>query len=90
MKELFKILKEIRDLLKADREEKLAEKEEKQRLENERMLVEYAKKHDKRMPAEMLNGRDAVDGPIRGGDGDLVPFNLTERERKVLQLFYDS
>ena len=90
MKELFKLLKEIRDLLKADREDRLAEKEEKQRQENERMLVEYAKKHNKRMPHEILNGRDAVDAPIHGGDGDLVPFNLNDRERKILQLFYDS
>jgi hypothetical protein len=90
MKELFKLLKEIRDLLKADREDKIAEKEEKQRLENERMLVEYAKKNNKRMPPEMLNGRDATNAPIHGGDGDLVPFNLNDRERKILQLFYDS
>lgn len=90
MKEFLKLLREIRDLLKADREEKLAEKEEKLRAENERLLVEYAKKHGKRMPAEIRNGRDAVDAPIHGGDGDLVPYNLTERERKVLQLFYDS
>jgi hypothetical protein len=90
MKEFLKLLREIRDLLKADREEKKAEKEAKLQEENDKRLVEYALKSGKRMPAEIRNGRDAVDAPIHGGDGDLVPFNLSERERKILQLFYDS
>ncbi len=90
MKEFLKLLREIRDLLKADREDRQAEKEEKLREENEKRLVEYAQRSGKRIPAEIRNGRDAVDAPIRGGDGDLVPFNLSEREKKILQLFYDS
>jgi hypothetical protein len=90
MRELLKILKEIRDLLMESKADRQAEKEEKERAENERLLVEYAKRHNKKLPAGAIqNGRDAMDQPVHS-DGDLVPYNLNEREKKILQLFYDS
>lgn len=90
MRELLKILKEIRDLLRENKAERQAEKEAKESAENERLLIEYAQKHNKRIPAGAIqSGRDAYDRPVKS-DGDLVPYNLNEREKKILQLFYDS
>jgi hypothetical protein len=89
MKEFLKLLREIRDLLKADHEEKRAEKEEKQRAEKDRLLVEYAVKHGKRMPAEIRNSRDASDKLVIS-DGDLIPFDLSSRDKSILNEFYNG
>lgn len=79
----------IIELLLSDREERKAEREEKQRAENERLLIEYAQKHNKRIPAEIINGRDAMYRPVQSGN-ELIPYNLTEREKTILKLFNES
>ncbi len=90
MREILKILKEIRDLLMESKAERQAEKEEKERAENERQLVEYAKKHNKRIPAGRIqSGRDAYDRPVIS-DGDLVPFKLSPRDKAILDEFYNG
>lgn len=90
MPELLKILKEIRDLLMENKAEKQAEKEEKERVEHEKELIEYAKKHNKRVPAGAIqNGRDASDRPVIS-DGDLIPFGLSERDKALLDEFYNG
>lgn len=90
MKALLKKLDQIIELLLSDREERKVEKEEKQRAENERLLVEYAKGHNKRLPAGAIqNGRDAMDVPVKS-DGDLIPFGLSERDRAILNEFYNG
>lgn len=97
MKALLKKLDMIIELLLKDREDrqkeaeaKRLEKEEKERAENERMLVEYAKSHGKKLPAGSIqSGRDAYDRPVRS-DGDLIPFNLSERDKAILDEFYNG
>jgi hypothetical protein len=69
MKTLLKKLDMIIDLLLKDREDRKAEKEreeaekkEKARAEADQLLVEYAKKHNKKMPTGGIwNGRAAAD-----------------------------
>lgn len=97
MKALLKKMDKIIELLLQDREDrkkeaeaKEAEKKENAQAETERLLVEYAKKHGKRTPTGGIwNGREAHDAPVRS-DGDLIPFNLSERDKAVLNEFYNS
>ena len=87
MKEFLKILKEIRDLLREAREDRKAEKEDKDRAEKERMLVEYAQKHNKKVPVGMFAmGRDANDRPINSG-GELIPSSLSSVEKTNITRF---
>jgi hypothetical protein len=89
MKALLRKLDKIIELLLEDRETRRAEQETKEGAENERRLVEYAKAHEKRLPAgDFVNGRDAQDRPVRT-DGDLVPFNLSATDRALLDDFYN-
>lgn len=90
MKALLKRLDTIIELLLSDREARKAEKEAKESAENEQRLVDYAQAAQKRLPAgEFVNGRDAASRPVHS-DGDLIPFNLSGADRKLLQDFYDS
>ena len=80
----------IIELLLHDREERKQEKEEKESAENEQRLVDYAQAAQKRLPAgELVNGRDAASRPVHS-DGDLVPFGLCEKDKALLQSFYDA
>lgn len=97
MKALLKKLDMIIELLLKDREDRKAEKEreeaekkEKARAEADQLLVEYAKTHNKRMPTGGIwNGRAAADRPVIS-DGDLIPFNLSERDKAILDEFYNG
>lgn len=97
MKALLKKLDLIIDLLLKDREDRKAEKEalaeekkEKQRAEAEQMLVEYAKRKSKKLPpGGVWNGRAAADRPVHS-DGDLIPFDLSARDKELLRQFYDT
>jgi hypothetical protein len=89
MKALLKRLDTIIALLLSDREERKREREEKESAENEQRLIEYAKAKSKKMPAgDFVNGRDAENRPVHS-DGDLVPYGLSQRDKAVLQYFYD-
>lgn len=87
----------IIDLLLKDREERqkdrealVGEKKEKERAEAERLLVEYAQKHGKRLPTGgVWSSREAQDKPVRS-DGDLIPFNLSDRDKAILDEFYNG
>jgi len=89
MKALLKRLDTIIELLLSDREERKREREEKESAENEKRLIEYAKANNKQLPAgNFANGRDASSRPVHS-DGDLVPFGLNQRDKAILQDFYD-
>ena len=97
MKSLLKKLDMIIDLLLKDREnrkkevEALAEeKKQKASAEADRLLTEYAKKHNKRVPTGGIwNSRGAQDRPINSG-GELIPFGLSDAEKELLRDFYNS
>ena len=97
MKALLKKMDMIIELLIKDREDrkkeaeaKAEEKKEKECADAERLLVEYAKKHGKRTPTGGIwNGREAHDAPVRS-DGDLIPFNLSARDKAILDEFYNG
>lgn len=89
MKALLKRLDTIISLLLADREERNAEREARLSAENERRLIEYAKANQKHLPAgNFVNGRDAQNQPVHRSDGDLIPMNLSDRDRQLLDDFY--
>ena len=87
----------IIDLLLKDRgdrkkeAEALAEeKKQKENAEADRLLTEYAKKHNKRMPTGGIwSGRQVQDRPINSG-GELIPFGISEGEKQLLRDFYDK
>lgn len=97
VKTLLKKLDRIIDLLLQDREERKAEaearkqeREEKERAEAEKLLVEYAMKHNKRQPTGGIwSSREAQDRPINSG-GELIPANLSSAEKQILRDFYNS
>ena len=97
MKALLKKLDMIIDLLLKDREERqkdqealAGEKKEKERAEAERLLVEYAQKHGKRLPTGgVWSSREAQDKPINSG-GELIPMNISSTEKQILRDFYES
>ena len=97
MKALLKKLDLIIELLLKDREDRKAEKEalesekkEKERAEAERLLVEYAKRHGKKMPTGGVHSsREIQNAPVHS-DGDLIPFNLSERDKAILDEFYNG
>jgi hypothetical protein len=97
MKTLFKKLDLIIDLLLKDRgdrqkesEARAEEKKQKERADADKLLVEYAKKHGKRLPTGGIwNGREAHDKLVMS-DGDLIPFNLSEGDKAILNEFYNG
>ena len=97
MKALLKKLDMIIELLLKDREDRKAEKvqeeaEKKAKAQEEadRLLVEYAKRKGKKMPTGgVWSSREAQDRPVHS-DGDLIPFNLSERDRAILDEFYNG
>ena len=97
MSALLKKLDKIIDLLLMDREDrkkdteaKEQERKEKERAEADKLLTEYAKKHGKRQPTGgVWSSREAQDRPINTG-GDLIPFNLSERDKAILDEFYNG
>ena len=97
MKSLLKKLDKIIDLLLQDREERKAEaeakkqeREEKLRAESDKLLVEYAIKHNKRQPTGgVWSSREAHDKPINSG-GELIPFGISDVEKQILRDFYDG
>lgn len=89
MKALLKRLDTIIELLLSDREERKREREEKQSAENEQRLIDYARAKNKQFPAgDFVNSRDAAGRPVHS-DGDLVPYGLSDRDKAILQDFYD-
>jgi hypothetical protein len=97
MKALLKKLDMIIDLLLKDHEDRkketearAEEKKQKESAEAERLLVEYAKKHHKRIPdGGIWSSRETQDRPINSG-GELIPFGISEAEKQILRDFYNS
>ena len=88
MKKLLERMDTIISLLLADRQERKEEREAKQREENEKLLIEYAKEHNKRLPAgNIVNGREASERLVHS-DGDLIPYGLSELDKAILEDFY--
>ena len=87
---IIKLLLEDREDRKAEKAQEEAEKKEKTRAEADQLLVEYAKRHNKRVPTGgVWNGRQAQDRPINSG-GELIPFGISDAEKQILRDFYDS
>ena len=97
MKALLKKLDMIIELLLKDREDRKKEaesreeeKKAKESAEAEQMLVEYAKRKGKRVPTGGIwNSRAAADKPVRS-DGDLIPVHLNDRDKAILDQFYNG
>lgn len=96
MKALLKKLDMIIELLLKDREgrqkeaeARAEEKKEKERAENERLLVDYANHKGKKIPTGGIwSSRNASDTLVHS-DGDLIPFGLSEAEKKLMDEFYN-
>ena len=97
MKALLKKLDLIIELLLRDREDRKKETEAKEQekkakdsAEADKLLAEYAKKHGKRLPTGGIwSGRNAYDRPVKS-DGDLIPFHLNDRDKAILDEFYNG
>jgi len=83
-----KLLQDILILLKEEKEYRQQMDEEKAREERDRLLIEYARKHNKRLlESSVFSSRELADKPIKIG-GDLIPFNLSSTEKEILRQFY--
>jgi predicted phage-related endonuclease len=90
MKQILDKLDAILRLMLEESEDRKAQKEEETRIKNEKLLMEYAQKHNKQVPAGGIHSsREIQNQPVKS-DGDLVPFNLSQQEKDILQMFYDS
>lgn len=97
LRELIKKLDKIIELLTEDKKLREAEQEhrknielEKIREEKERMLAEYARKHNKLYsPPKFHSTNELRDQPIRNAK-DCIPFNLSETDKAILQMYYDK
>ena len=62
--------------------------EEKARDERDKMLIDYARKHNKRLfEPGVFSSRELADKPIKSG-GELIPMNLSSAEKELLRQFY--
>lgn len=57
--------------------------------ENEQRLMEYARKHNKRVPMAPQTSRQSQDEPVRNGR-DAIPYNLSELDKDILREWYDE
>lgn len=85
IRQLIQKLDKIIELLSEEKEEREARKQE----ERDRLLMEYAREKGKRVPTGGIHtSREMEDRPVRS-DGDLIPYNLTEAEKRLLDEFYN-
>ena len=75
-------IKELTQMLKDMKED-----EEKERVDQE--LIEYAKHKRKDIPSPMRSSIDQSDRPVRINrkNADLIPYGLSEAEKKLLEEF---
>ena len=80
-------LDELVNILKEDREDKI-------RKEKEKELVEYARKRRMEIPSGEI--RSSIGSALEeelvkfNTNGDLVPYNLSPRDKEILKQFYNS
>lgn len=90
IKQLIKKLDQIIELLSEEKQEREAEKKAKQQEETDRRLMEYARENRKRVPTGGIHtSREMEERPVRT-DGDLVPYGLSERDKAILDEFYNG
>lgn len=87
--QLVKKLDRIIELLTEEKEHREQVYAEQQILDNEKMLMEYARKHNKRIPLSPQSSRHMEDEPVRNGR-DAIPFNLSELDKDILREWYDE
>lgn len=88
--QLVKKLDKIIELLTAEKESREEIAEEKAREENEKRLMEYARKHNKRFPApRVMSSNELRDRPIEGVT-DCVPYGLSDMDKEILKEFYQK
>ncbi len=88
--QLVKKLDKIIELLTAEKEHREEVEAEKAREENEKMLMEYARKHNKRFPApRAMTSNELRDRPVEGVT-DCVPYGLSDMDKEILKEFYQK
>lgn len=86
--QLVKKLDRIIELLTEEKEHREQVYAEQQILANEKMLMEYARKHNKRIPLSPQSSRE-MDEPVKNGR-DAIPYNLSELDKDILREWYDE
>lgn len=89
MKMILKKLDAILQLMLEEREERKAEKLAKEQEINDKKLMEYARQHNKRVPSGGVHSSRELGGRPVHSDGDLVPYGLSERDKALLDEFYN-
>lgn len=87
--QLVKKLDKIIELLTEEKEHREQLEAERQMKENEQRLMEYARKHNKRMPIGPHSTREMEDQPVQNAR-DAVPYNLSELDKDILRAWYDD
>lgn len=88
--QLIKKLDKIIDLLTAEKEAREQAEAEKAREEREKMLMEYARKHNKRFPAPRVHtSRELEEQPVKGAR-DAIPYGLDQADKEILEMWYDQ
>lgn len=57
-------------------------------VEKEQYIIENS--HKERSANEIYITKDSSDTPVKYSEGNLVPFNLTEAEKAILNMFYNK
>lgn len=88
--QLIKKLDKIIDLLTAEKEEREEKAQQEVRAEKERLLMEYARKHNKRFPSPRIHTtRELKELPVQGAR-DAIPYGLDEADKEILKMWYEN
>jgi hypothetical protein len=87
IKKLLKRIDYLIELLLEEREYHRQQKLEVAEKEKETMLIEYARKHNKRHPEPIMSNKNVDDKFVTNGT-DLIPYEISEIEREILREFY--
>lgn len=87
MKQMLKKLDAILQLMLEEREERKTLREITALEERDKELVRKAKEHINKEASPVISSAGRNDY-IKKGDGDLIPFNLNETDRAILEDFY--
>jgi hypothetical protein len=82
-------LDKIIELLNAEKEHREQIEAEQRVKDNEKRLMEYASKHNKRYPLTAHTTNELGDMPVKGVT-DCIPYNLTEVQKETLRFFYEN
>lgn len=88
--QLVKKLDKIIELLTAEKEAQEEKAAEEARQEKEKMLMEYARKHNKRFPSPRVHTtRELEEVPVQNAR-DAIPYGLDEGDKEILRMWYDD